>query len=339
MANHCYIFAKEAFSKREAWSWLIDKAVKAESQIQVNSTLRSLAKEWRWHKSKVERFLKILVKEDFIRIDIKDGYTVIVIAQNSYQQILKSDTSFGSRDKIETEVETKSETASAQEIHGVEENSKTLSETVTETILGQYQKNDDFSEIEKKEEKKKRTKKRKEEKYTKEKYSLKGIQKERYEDFENHSKDSFLLIEPLPIQSGQTELMNDSITNKTSLKSLEKKIDLQKGRKTVEQVEVDDVALWAENNLPASAEINLEWELGKFQDYYRASSTRLPKDGVAAFRNWLRKATEFKKLKQSKTGENLDGRYKNYYNRPYEPGLKESTGFERFLAGGFRAIS
>lgn len=390
MLGHCYIFAKEAFSKREAWRWLLENAANAEVQGQVNTSIRSLAKEWQWHKSKVERFIKILVKENLITLNIKTNSTIIEIVQTSYSQSSKSISLFNPQNKIETEIETQTETAQLKEIYDIEEVRETLSKTENETIwrennskiiktqdekhiipsietesetgfaqefqsfektseticgtvIEQYLKNKDFAKTAKKEEKKKRTKKRKEEKNTKEKYSLKGIQKERYK--KSYEDDDLGLFSISETSSTQAELESNScislnfISNETIQSNLPGMLSLQKSRKTIEQVEVNDIALWAANNLPESIEINLEWELGKFQDYYQASPKKLPKDGIAAFRNWLRKASEFKSIKQLQTGENHYGRSNFYHNRLYGSEFKETSGFARFIAGGLGAIS
>ena len=377
MENHCYIFTKEAFSKREAWNWLTDEAVKTKIHSQVKTTLRFLAKEWQWPKTKVARFLKDLTSVKLIETENSSSYSLIKLIKNNNLKIISLDICSINQDKpldteTGTEIGTINGTAQDQEIQDVDEIAGTASGTLngtenqkispsmikinqlgqlwdnsgTEngtaqtkvehglqaipgtdsgTISGQTRKNSDFFEAEK-EEKKKRTKKRKEEN-TKEKYSLKGIQKERYEKFQN---DSFLLIEPeLPTRSDSNE-----ITLSRKKKKATEPTHQQKTKKTIEQVEVNDVAFWAENNLPAA--MNLEWELAKFQDYYLASPKRPSKDGVAAFRNWLRKATEFKNLK---VGENLNGKHKTYQNGSYGSRFKETTGFERFLAGGLRAVS
>jgi hypothetical protein len=365
MKNHCEIFAKEAFSKREAWSWLTDEVAKATTQSQVKCTLRFLAKEWQWPKTKVARFLKDITSIKLIEIENNSSSTIIKLIKNNNQKIIPLDIFLMNQDQpldteAGTEIGTVNGTAQAQEIQDVEETTgteigtangtnnqkialsvikinqfeqmwdnfgtengtaqtkaeygvQTIAETDNGTILGQIPDNADFSEAEK-EEKKKRTKKRKEEN-TKEKYSLKGIQKERYKHDQNNS---FLLIDP--------ELLSNSGSNEIRLN--------KKTKRTIEQVEVNDIAFWAENNLPGS--MNLEWELAKFQDYYRASHKKMPRDGIAAFRNWLRKATEFKNLK---AGENLHEKRKTYQNESYGSRFKENTGFERFLAGGLRAVS
>jgi hypothetical protein len=373
--NHCNIFAKEAFSKREAWNWLLNNVYKEESQCSVKASLRILAQEWQWPKTKVARFLKDLTSTKLIEIENHSSYSLIKLIKNNNQKIISLDIfSINQAQPLGTEAGTETgtviDTAQAQAIQDVEENLKTASGTLngtesqkvafsstkinqlgqkrdnfgtengaaqtkavyelqtslkteTGTIPGQYRDSDGFSEAEKKE-KKKRSKKRKE-KNTKEKYSLKGIQKERYESFQDEENNSILPTEP--------ELLAANPSSREISQCL-------KARKSIERVEVNDVAFWAENNLPAA--INLEWELAKFQDYYRASHKKTPKDGVAAFLNWLRKGAEFKSLNENNknlnAGENLNGRCKTYQNETYGSRFKETTGFERFITGGLRAV-
>jgi hypothetical protein len=428
------IFAKEAFSKREAWCWLIANPYE-EAPYRVKSSLRILAQEWLWPKTKVARFLKELVNANLIETENSSSFTIIKINSIHFNQSIekaagtefgtandtaqaqgiqalrknaetvsgtlngtesqnivsatskmdqfrqmrdKNGTDFGTvqikaKTELETNTGTESGTKTGQD-NAIKEKSIIANHnrdkigttfetppaqvdyrlqetpgTATRTKTGQLENNSGLLTLEK-EEKKKRSKKRKEEKYPKEKYSLKGIQKERYEDFgigqenihgsilENHH-ESFseiapenplqafesLLIEEKPLVSS-SESSDLALSKKTSRKPLK--------RKSMEEVEVSDVTVWAEEHL--SAEISLEWELAKFQDYYRAGVKNLPKDGVAAFRNWLRKAAEFKNLR---AGESSNARHKAYNNDPWGSRFKETTGFGRFLAGGLRAVS
>jgi hypothetical protein len=91
----------------------------------------------------------------------------------------------------------------------------------------------------------------------------------------------------------------------------------------VEQVSADDVSEFASGL--AIEPMQLEWELGKFRDYWLSSCKELPKNGVAAFRNWLRKSIEFKKER---------GNYERFGKT-----RSTKTSFERFLAGGVRAVA
>lgn len=374
---HYDIFAKEAFSKREAWNWLIANVREEKSQYRVKSSLRILAKSWQWPKTKVARFLKELTSANLIETENSSSSTMIKItsttraqfieiaigtetetvndtaqpqevqtiqenvgaisgtengtgSQNIVSNTFKMNQSGQKWDNSGTEFGTVNDTVKLERIHCIEKNAETASGTEIGTIPGQYRDSDGFSEV-KKEEKKKRNKKRKEEN-TKEKYSLKGIQKERYEDFETGKESNQENSQDSNCQSSESLLTEKGLlsTFKPNAVVLSKKPP----RRTMDQVEVSDVATWAEENLPA--EINLEWELAKFQDYYRAGARNLPRDGVAAFRNWLRKATEFKNLR---VGEGSNERHKAYNSSLRREKFKESTGFERFIAGGLRAVS
>jgi hypothetical protein len=92
-----------------------------------------------------------------------------------------------------------------------------------------------------------------------------------------------------------------------------------------ELVEVSDVSQWVEEVLQAP--IDLSWELEKFKDYWLSARKKPPKDGIAAFRNWLRTAIEINNKNRSKNDK--------FSNKTGE----RSTSFERFLAGGARAIA
>ena len=116
-------------------------------------------------------------------------------------------------------------------------------------------------------EKKKRSKKRKEE--IKEKTPLKGGKKEK-----KNSSNSvvFSCFE----SSNETQVLKEILSQKPKIGPT--------------SVVAEDVIDWAEKNLPKT--IDLEWELEKFKDYHRSRPKKPPKDSIAAFRNWLRRATE-----------------------------------------------
>lgn len=358
------IFIKEPFTKREAWKWLVYNAVQISGFHQIKTTLSLLAQEWKWPKTKVSRFLTDLANTKLITKESNAFSTTIKFIQAQILKTTSLTSNYIDQNQVKTEFGIVNEPDQLQPIYSVEEGSETkikapseakdikstsivakihqlgqernyfgteigtmhtkdkyglqaTNETEVGTISKQTWETNNFSEAQK-EEKKKRNKKRKEE-VTKEKYSLKGIQKERYE--RNKLKNSANLIE--------VELEANSIQGLSSCKI--KTQSNQDFRKTTEQVEIHDIALWAADNIPSI--VNLEWELSKFQDYYRATSKKKPKDGVAAFRNWLRNSIEFKKLN---IGDHLnDGCSRNQTRNQF----KETTGIERFLAAGVRAIA
>lgn len=69
----------EPFTKREALNWLIGKTTNSTQNNKINISIRSLAKIWNWHKSKVERFIKNLKEKSVIKTAIEAGKTSITI--------------------------------------------------------------------------------------------------------------------------------------------------------------------------------------------------------------------------------------------------------------------
>ena len=59
----------EPFSKREALNWLMNKA----NDMKLNLSLRHIAKIWKWHKSKVVRFIKTLKEKTIIETVVEKG--------------------------------------------------------------------------------------------------------------------------------------------------------------------------------------------------------------------------------------------------------------------------
>ncbi len=127
-----------------------------------------------------------------------------------------------------------------------------------------------------------------------------------------------------PTQSTQTNQPNQTNIDKP----IDRIID------DIEQLEVSDVANWAEANLPA--EIDLEWELEKFKDYCRASLKTQPQNLVAAFRNWLRKALEFKRLRDKQAETYANNRKPNSLTSTESSG---SISFKKFLSSGMKVIN
>ena len=112
-----------------------------------------------------------------------------------------------------------------------------------------------------------------------------------------------------------------------------------KKKPIVSNIATQEVIDWAEKSLPAS--IDIQWELDKFQDYIVYSNKKPPKDLVAAFRNWLRRASESSNSINKKTnkfgGFNNDHSNHETNKRPINVAT-QTTGFERFLTGGIRAL-
>lgn len=97
------IFGREAYSRRDAWVWMIEQAVYTEHNIdiagktvtlqrgQFSSSLRYMAKAWGWDEAKVRRFLSRARNEKMIDASTDAGQTIITICNyDKYQSLEKS---------------------------------------------------------------------------------------------------------------------------------------------------------------------------------------------------------------------------------------------------------
>lgn len=93
-------FAREPYTEREAWAWLISEAawkpvririgsgVVAISRGQLSHSLRFMAQHWQWQHDRVRRFLQRLEKHDMIATAVVSGQTVVTICNyNKYQRV------------------------------------------------------------------------------------------------------------------------------------------------------------------------------------------------------------------------------------------------------------
>ncbi len=308
MKNIDLKFVNSAYSKREAWNFL------SVNGPELNISIRQLANIWNWHKSKVERFLKFLILEELIETKISQNKTIIIVLTNSE---LNEDSKLNCRDIFETEnitlnqenlsrdnFEDNSETVIAQDIQDTQEITKTNPRQFSDNCFD-------------KEEKKKRSKKRKEE--IKEKTLLKEGKKEKIFSKNNFSDFAFSKVSSLESDENSKEVLEEISTKIPVLK------------RYPDSVTAEDILDWAEKNLPQ--EINIYTELEKFKEYHRARGNKQMKDAVAFFRGWLMKSIEFHKINNIKIiGDNHHEYVKFSKNR------ETKTEFERFLAGGYRAL-
>jgi hypothetical protein len=92
------IFAREPYTEREAWIWLIGAAVWKDTRARVNNSMfdltrgqcafsfRFLAAKWNWSKDKVLRFFRRLKSETMIETQARRDATIITICKyNDYQ--------------------------------------------------------------------------------------------------------------------------------------------------------------------------------------------------------------------------------------------------------------
>jgi hypothetical protein len=94
------VFAREPFTQREAWIWLIAEAAykprtkRADGKVislqrgQLCHALRFMAEAWQWSKSRVDRFLDMIEKQDMIRRESGTRTPVITICKyDEYQRV------------------------------------------------------------------------------------------------------------------------------------------------------------------------------------------------------------------------------------------------------------
>jgi DNA-binding transcriptional regulator YhcF (GntR family) len=311
-------FINTPYSKREALNFLIANGP------ELSCSIRKLASIWKWHRSKVERFLKGLELKTIIETEVRSGRTVIKVRAN---KDFANKSLSAHLDKSETEIETnilsldqenssrdnfenKNETSLAQAIQHLSESSETKARQKRDTFVPE-------------EEKKKRSKKRKEE--IKEKTFLKESKKEK--NFSGNKTD----------QANQVLVIRKSTDDESSEEAMEVLEEISTNLPVVKRqpnsVTAEDVIDWAEQNLPKSIYIDIEDELEKFKNYQRIKNTTTVKDAVAYFKNWLKKAGDFKQNKLKR--EPIGG---NYHECFKQQNKQARTEFERFFAGGVRAL-
>lgn len=94
------IFAKEKFSEREAWIWLVAEAAWKPTRVKVadsiihldrgqcSFSLRFMAAKWLWSEAKVRRFIKRLKTDAMVTTDCDAGPTRITICKyKEYQRV------------------------------------------------------------------------------------------------------------------------------------------------------------------------------------------------------------------------------------------------------------
>ncbi len=122
------LFARDEFSKRDAWVWMIERAAWKETRAkaggsivtlergQFTASIRFMAEAWGWHRAKVERFLGALKTETMIETRSETGQIVISICNYEEYQ--------AGEDGAETPSETAAETPARHERDTSETNIK-----------------------------------------------------------------------------------------------------------------------------------------------------------------------------------------------------------------------
>ena len=98
--DHPLFRERKAFSRREAWLWLLSEAAWKPRRVrmtgvtmtlargQIAHSLRFMATAWGWEKTKVERFFEALKTETMIATDTATGHTITTICNyDKYQAV------------------------------------------------------------------------------------------------------------------------------------------------------------------------------------------------------------------------------------------------------------
>lgn len=138
----CEVFCDEPMTEREAWVWLLEKAVwkacvrrnaKGEritlERGQYHTSLRTLAEQWGWSKNKVDRFLARLVEAEMIgTVAGQSGIIITICNYEKYQE---------ARDSLESETGTV-----AGQSRDTQEEGKEILPTVAKATSGKRGKSD-----------------------------------------------------------------------------------------------------------------------------------------------------------------------------------------------------
>ena len=285
-------YLNKPLNQREAWGWLLEKT-QNHSKIQVS--IRLLAYKWRWHRSKVERFIKLLKDKGLINTEIKSGKTVIIIAETSAETgeeqfskeiITVSDSRDSSR------IDSKPPVINTEQV--VFEHCNLDKETYLRNDSGYSEKARQFStnitlEADGRD--------------SASRYNSSTEVKAEQVIVEDHDADEgtssrynkAAFEKDKTLKKIKKEKKQKKKTKKTFKKKkilpmgVQKKKKLKKNLIDFEELTAESMSDFA-NSLAITAD-ELSWELDKFKDHWR-SLAKKPKDSEAAFRNWVRKAIE-----------------------------------------------
>jgi hypothetical protein len=97
------VFRGDPLCVRAAWVWLIDKAAWKPTKTNANghvielrrgellASVRFLATAWKWHRSRVERYLTSLSREGMIETEARHGINIITICNYDKYQAIAAD--------------------------------------------------------------------------------------------------------------------------------------------------------------------------------------------------------------------------------------------------------
>ncbi len=257
----------------------------------ISHSLRKLATIWQWHYSSVKRFLDQLHHEKIININIHNKINIITIINYKQYFTLKQSCNniCNNEDQGTPALNRDSETVTETRSQQTRVQHESCNYICNSTDQEMPTLEEDFETVS----------------------ETISVESDFQEKKKRSKKRKELFIKEKNIPYGDTK----------------KEKTFQINQLSFQHITIQDIELWAREALPIN--LDLQWELEKFQDYWNSIPKKPPKDGLAAFRNWLRKAVEIK----LKNGDHNDGfNYKNTNRKA------KTSDFERFLTGGARAL-
>lgn len=292
-------FTLEPLSRREAWCWLLEHSNLSGEYREISASVRTLAYSWRWHRSKVERFIKTLKDLCVIETDIKRGKTIIAIVTH-----LNKDAQKDQENAITTSRILKPSTQKSQEVI---QRDKKQEDSDMQPLSRQSR--DSFAlHCE-----------------TRASHTNQRVFEDKplkNETNTRHIQDSFNELAKITKEKNQKK-KTKILKEKNTLLESTKKENCRQVLVTTEQVTVELVAEFA--RILELSDQEVAWELCKFKDYWLSRTRKPPINAVAAFRNWLRNSVEFKRKRRVYEQHNKNEATK--------------SSFERFLAGSVRAVA
>jgi hypothetical protein len=129
--DHPALQERRAFSRREAWIWLVSEAGWKQRRVrhaghtftiergQLAHSIRFMAKAWRWEQTKVVRFVTDLKTETMITTETATGITVTTICNYDRYQVvgLPSATAYATPIATETQQERNSSATNKKQVN------------------------------------------------------------------------------------------------------------------------------------------------------------------------------------------------------------------------------
>jgi hypothetical protein len=284
-SDYFHLLKEEPYTQREALIWLIENA---SHNGKLEYSIRSLSRRWQWSEATTRRFISKLADNALIEVQSDARGSSITICNyldfynsNNINETNNDAINGAAKVKSPKIIKNNAEFDAANDAALFQEN-KDIHPQGNVPHAASYGEAQLLTLSQKKEKNQKK----------------KNLQKEKNTPYRGLKKEK-VRAEIAGLDGGASEAIRKKMVH-------------------FQEVTVDLIEAWARDNLPSIP--NLSWELGKFKDYWQSTRKKPPKDGLAAFRNWLRNAYEYKQQK-----EELNGKYHK---------KQQTSGLQNFLIAG-----